>query len=69
VPGSGTGISGGVVNVLSGGSADHVGVSSGGTFNVAAGGTGARLYRIEWRYGECVRHHHRQCQRGRGAGP
>ncbi|WP_375787265.1 hypothetical protein ACE10Z_06865 [Bradyrhizobium sp. Pha-3] len=33
--GSGTGISGGTVNLLAGGSAVFVGVSSGGTFNVA----------------------------------
>ena len=33
--GSGTGIAGGTVNLLAGGSAAFVGVSSGGTFNVA----------------------------------
>jgi autotransporter passenger strand-loop-strand repeat protein len=38
-PGSGTVISGGVVNVFSGGSAAYLGVSSGGTLNVSAGGT------------------------------
>ncbi|SED91990.1 autotransporter passenger strand-loop-strand repeat-containing protein [Bradyrhizobium erythrophlei] len=38
VPGSGTGVSGGTVNVLSGGALDHLTVSS-GTLNVSAGGT------------------------------
>ncbi|WP_375778515.1 hypothetical protein ACE103_04785 [Bradyrhizobium sp. ma5] len=37
--GSGTAVSGGTVNVLSGGALDHLTVSSGGVFNVAAGGT------------------------------
>ena len=35
VTGSGTAISGGTVNVSAGGFADHISVSSGGTFNVA----------------------------------
>ncbi|MBR1343970.1 hypothetical protein JQ573_31265 [Bradyrhizobium sp. AUGA SZCCT0105] len=37
--GSGTAVSGGTVNVLSGGALDHLTVSSGGVFNIAAGGT------------------------------
>ena len=40
-PNSGTGISGGTVNVLSGGSAVFLGVSSGGTLNVSAGAAAA----------------------------
>jgi autotransporter passenger strand-loop-strand repeat protein len=37
--GSGTGISGGTIDVLSGGELDHATVSSGGTLDVSAGGT------------------------------
>ncbi len=39
VPNSGTGISGGTLNVLSGGESDHTTVFSGGSLNVSSGGT------------------------------
>ncbi|MCS3446158.1 MULTISPECIES: beta strand repeat-containing protein [Bradyrhizobium] len=43
VTSSGTGISGGTVNVFGGGALDHATVSSGGVLNVSAGGTAHHL--------------------------